>query len=66
MTKDYLAHAIVFAADERDPLVSDSIGLSVYRFVGVRNQEIFYIKQTRSGFMRRVTVWISLLIGIFI
>ena len=36
-----ISHAIVFAADERDPLVSDRVGLSGYQFVGAEMKKYF-------------------------
>ena len=46
VTTDYPAYAIVFAADEHDSLVSDCVGSSGYRFVGLKLRNIFYRANT--------------------
>ncbi len=46
VTTDYPAYAIVFAADEHDSLVSDCVGSSGYRFVGLKSRNIFYRANT--------------------
>lgn len=42
-----------FAADERDSLVFDHVGLSECRFVGLKSRNIFYRPNTFWGYEAR-------------